>query len=120
MPPIARTFSLLLIATTLAACSSAPQSTARSTPLLYVPSAMLAQSTNPATNRLALDPYQILPASDADTLFVGRPEKFAYGQTVYAESTAYSIYTYDQQLISNLWGPSYRYRWISQNGITSP
>lgn len=120
MPRIARTFSLLFIAATLAACAAAPQSSARSTPALYVPSAMLAQSANPSTGQLALDPYQILPSSDADTLFVGRPEKFAYGETVFAESTAYSIYTYDQQQISDPWTPGYRYRWISQSGITTP
>jgi hypothetical protein len=111
--------SLLAVVATLAACSQAPQQAA-SPPPFYVPSAMIVQATNPDTGLLALSPYSILPASDADTLFVGRADKFVYGETTYAESTAYSIYTYDQQRISDLWSPSYRYRYVVQSGITSP
>jgi hypothetical protein len=112
---------LLALAATLAACSQSPRQAAVAPPF-YVPSAMIVQGTNPATGQLALSPYSILPASDADTLFVGRADKFAYGPTVYAESTAYTIFTYDQQLIAySPWaGPSYRYRYVEQSGITSP
>jgi hypothetical protein len=111
--------SLLALAATLAACSQAPQQAAAPPPF-YVPSTMIVQSSTPVDGRLALSPYSILPASDADTLFVGRADKFVYGPTTFAVATAYSVVTYDQQLISRLWAPSYRYRYIEQSGITSP
>ena len=114
------TYTLLAVAT-LAGCATTGRQTSQSTiPPLYVPSAMTIQSTDPSTGQLALNPNQILPSSDAFAYFTPRPDKFAYGQTIYAQSTEYSIFTYDQQLISNLWGPSYRYRWVVQSGLTSP
>jgi type IV pilus biogenesis protein CpaD/CtpE len=111
--------SLIALTATLAACAQTPRQAAVPSTLL-VPSAMIVQHTDLSTGQLALSPYSILPASDADTLFVGRADKFAYGQTTYTQFTSYSIFTYDQQLISNISGPSYRYSLIDQVGVTSP
>lgn len=117
----AKSFLLGVVATMLAACSQtaghASSASARPEPPLYVPSTMIAQADGgPA----AINPYQLLPASDAETLYVGRPEKFVYGGMVYEQGSSYTIQTFDQQLISNLYGPSYRYRWVTQQGVTSP
>ncbi|MGN6369539.1 MAG: hypothetical protein ACTHN5_14875 [Phycisphaerae bacterium] len=107
---------LLPISITLAACSTSTPKTA-AIPPLYVPSATLTQlpNTPPAANA-----YAVLPESDSLTLWVPRQDKGAWGPYILQQASTYSVFTYDQQLISNLWGPSYRYRWITQQGVTIP
>jgi len=116
MPRTLVIFLITAFAGVLGACSqSAPERA--EVPPLYVPTVMIAQAPNaePAAN-----PYDVLPSSDAVTLWVPRFEKFAWGPIVYGESSAYSIFTYDQQRISSLPVSSYRYRWVVQQGVTSP
>ena len=104
---------LLTLSLTVAACSTSEYTAGH----LYVPSAAITQlpEAPPAANA-----YAVLPESDTLTLFVPREEKGAWGPYVLQQASSYSVFTYDQQLISNLWGPSYRYRWITQQGVTVP
>jgi hypothetical protein len=106
---------LLTTTLTLAACSTSPR--VASPGALYVPTTTIIQSPNspPAANA-----YAVLPESDSLTLYVPRADKFAWGPYVVQQASAYSVFTYDQQLISNLSGPSYRYRWVTQQGLTVP
>ena len=106
---------LLALSLTLPACNTSNEKYAAGP--LYVPSAATTQLPDapPAANA-----YAVLPESDTLTLFVPREEKGAWGPYVLQQSSSYSVFTYDQQLISNLWGPSYRYRWITQQGVTVP
>ena len=99
----------------LGACSESSRQAA--VPPLYVPSASITQLANAAP---AVNAYGVLPESDSVALWVPRQEKGALGPYVLQQASSYSVFTYDQQLISNIWGPSYRYRWITQEGVTSP
>ena len=116
MPRSLVIFVLTVLVGGLGACSqSVPEKVA--VPPLYVPTVMMAQARNAPP---VINPYEILPSSDAVALWVPRPEKFVWGPMVYEESSAYSIFTYDIQRISNYPDSSYRYRWVVQQGITSP
>jgi hypothetical protein len=108
----------LLTALALVACSQTPR---QSNPEanFYAPSTMIIQTASADPAAPGINPYQVLASSDADYYFYPRAEKAVYGSTVLGESSAYTIYTYDQQPISSIWGPSYRYRWIVQTGVTT-
>ena len=111
--------SLSLFLGTLGGCSQSGVREAEGSrsPRLYVPTASIAQTPQGAP---AINAYAILPASDSFNLWVPRAEKGTDGPLILQEASSYSVFTYDQQLISNLWGPSYRYRWIVQQGVTLP
>ena len=101
----------------LGACSQTPRQT-NPEATFYAPSTLMIQtaSADPATP--GINPYQVLASSEADYYAYPRAEKAVYGSTLIGESSAYTIYTYDQQQISSLWGPSYRYRWVVQQGVS--
>ena len=107
---------LLTLSLTLGACSTSNPEYAAAPPL-YVPTATITQRPDapPAANA-----YAVLPESDSLTLWVPRQDKVTWGPYVLQQASSYSIFTYDQQLISNIAGPSYRYRWITQQGVTVP
>jgi hypothetical protein len=100
----------------LAGCSTSTPKTA-ALPPLYVPSTAIVQTPGAP---VATNAYAVLPESDSITLWVPRQDKGVWGPYVLQQASAYSVFTYDQQLISNLWGPSYRYRYITQAGLTVP
>jgi len=85
-------------------------------PALYVPATAMAEQR--PSNRLATN--MVLPGSDADFWFI-RGQREAYGSVPVEGFAAYSIYTYDQQIISTPnggWG--YRYRTVVQQGLSAP
>src|SRR3954453_17087033 len=63
----------------------------------------------------------LLPGSDGD-YFIPRGENFVYGGYLTGAVSDYTIYTYDSQNISiqNSGASGYRYRWIVQQGSSSP
>jgi hypothetical protein len=112
----------LILLTTLAACAHHQTSECRTdrpqfSPY-YVPSAAIVNTTSFAPNP---HPDQVLPASDGEYFFP-RTQRVALGTTPLAQSTYYSLYTYDAQAISipRSGGYGYQYRWIVQQGLALP
>ena len=66
-------------------------------------------------------PDQVLPASDA-LYYFPRAERVVYGSTSYGDSSTYTTSTFDSQAIGipGTGGYGYRYRWIIQEGVSSP
>lgn len=113
----------------LGGCAATPQSPAiQSPPPFYVPATAMRTGGHHATGdtngitplQLAINPEQVLPGSDADSLFAPRGEKVVYGALSYGGLSAFTIYTYDVQNISSPFGSGFRYRWLVQSGVTVP
>src|SRR5690242_8818636 len=87
--------------------------------VFFAPSTMVASrgAVAPAVPQANL----LLPGSDGD-YFIPRGENFVYGGYSTGAVSDYTIYTYDSQNISiqNSGASGYRYRWIVQQGSSSP
>ena len=112
-------FGFLLAVLVMAAgcCQSVAEREAyASAPGFYVPGALMAANSQGQ----GINPYQVLPASDAEEDFIGRAEKFVYGGMPLSEYSAYSVYTYDAQRISSPRGVGYRYTYSVREGESFP
>ena len=105
------------LAGVFASCEAQPAPDVyQQTPALYVPATAVTEQR--PLNKLATN--MVLPGSDADFWFI-RGQREAYGSVPEEAFAAYSIYTYDQQIISapnGGWG--YRYRTVVQQGLSAP
>jgi len=108
----AKLFALMIGLGFMGACSE-PKA---EIPPYYVPSAALVQKCGrPAPNASLL-----LPASDGD-IEIARAEKVLFGSYPLSEYSAYTLFTYDAQVISHSDGNvGYRYRWVVQQGVSAP
>jgi hypothetical protein len=105
-------------------CQAAPREgeAVASAPLFFVPGAMMVDG-GPGQRGAGINPFQVLPASEAEDDFIGRSEKFVYGSVMVEGYTAYSIYTYDVQQIGSPWGfggVGYRYTYSVREGASFP
>jgi hypothetical protein len=89
-------------------------------PAFFVPSTGMTQVATADAVSPQINPYAVLPTSDAYDYFIGREEKGYYGALTVSETAAYSNYTYDAQRISGPWSLGYRYRSVVQTGVTFP